>query len=151
MEYPRARLYQATLEHYYASTASRRVLDCTDITRSQPVTPAKVPDYRHFVPGAGNHLLPIDVDAWSAQAPIDVDAFVTEEHSMQAEVPSLHASNVTSPTGPQERDSKDKQMFMCPICTDTLSRPVDSVHAHLLRRLHQQELCLLDDLPPVPV
>ncbi|KAJ7264027.1 hypothetical protein B0H12DRAFT_1068829 [Mycena haematopus] len=75
----RARLYQTTLEEFYARNPFGSV--------DQPTSPLSLPPprvngrapgelftHRCFVPGAGRASAPIDVDEWDALAPIDVDA-----------------------------------------------------------------------------
>ncbi|KAJ7168597.1 hypothetical protein C8R46DRAFT_1217990 [Mycena filopes] len=127
MEFPRAHLYQSTLQAFFAKTTTRPVI--TVVHPSAPLLPFPVfsresdtQTASSAVGGAaGDHAAsPIDVDVWAAQQriqhePIDVDALP----DVPAPNPARHlrvrsASHCLSKSG----------MFACGICTDTFKNPV---------------------------
>ncbi|KAJ6495748.1 hypothetical protein C8R47DRAFT_1069597 [Mycena vitilis] len=145
MDYPRARLYQSTLHLYYArdrETSRSAVPRRAAVSRNGSSALAGAPafsaseqnrTFRHFVAGAGTPSLPIDVDDWISRPPIDVDASGSDD-----ELPTLTSRESASPGGvradsivapPATRNvsrpaPQDKRLFVCPICYDTLNKPV---------------------------
>jgi hypothetical protein len=99
MEYPRAHLYQASIQRFFPVVASSGpaahlatigspsfaaaspesspfVLEGLGNVYAAVTDDATVPSFRHFRPRAGTtQTLAINVDLWAAQEPIDVDNF----------------------------------------------------------------------------
>ncbi|KAJ7811368.1 hypothetical protein B0H13DRAFT_2383935 [Mycena leptocephala] len=75
MEYPRAHLYQATIQQYFVRVARPANPSGPYAASAQSTnTPSVFESYRRFVRGAGTTQdLAINVDEWSAQRPFDVD------------------------------------------------------------------------------
>ncbi|KAJ7177874.1 hypothetical protein C8R46DRAFT_1212613 [Mycena filopes] len=130
MEFPRAHLYQSTLQAFFAKTTTSPVI--TVVHPSAPVLPFPVftsnscePDQQTAPSAAGrtagDHAAsPIDVDVWVAQQrvladPIDVDAL--------PDVPAPHQESHLTVRSASHCLSKSG-MFACGICTDTFKNPV---------------------------
>ncbi|KAJ7432780.1 hypothetical protein B0H11DRAFT_1940114 [Mycena galericulata] len=93
------------------------------------------PDYRHFVPGAGQVLQPIDVEAWASSLPIDVDAFESPLDQIPVNASADNADSSQPPIEEEQAatqnpvlrkdgEGEDDKLFQCPICSDTYLRPV---------------------------
>ncbi|KAJ7492986.1 hypothetical protein B0H11DRAFT_2228311 [Mycena galericulata] len=123
-------------------------------------------DYRRFRPGAGLPAHPIDVEAWDASSPIDVDSFTSpaidlsleqdsgratpeEEDSHEAGLgPDLDETDQAD-TGSQEEPQPgpdEENEFECAICLDTYIDPVVAPITEPPVRDHYVELALDDAL-----
>ncbi|KAJ7025270.1 hypothetical protein C8F04DRAFT_1191619 [Mycena alexandri] len=115
MQYPRAHLYQTSLDQYLVRRIAPPVLSSTIWMPAQGIGVVG-PIYRHFLANAGKSIVhAIDVDEWSEQDPIDVDA------GNIVEVEGIQQSQCTRNAG----------LFACGICSDTFRRPVVTLCMHI--------------------
>ncbi|KAK6977625.1 hypothetical protein R3P38DRAFT_3237038 [Favolaschia claudopus] len=144
MVFPRARLYQRTIEEFLRPAAVPRVSAVDAIASSSaPAAPNTVSpagpfsQYRHFHQTDGTKgALAIDVDLWDSLPPLDVDAECDAPPvELSAKEPNVAETSSLPPPEPSQSASTVEddvsELFVCSICLDTFNLPVVTLCMHV--------------------
>ncbi|KAJ7475401.1 hypothetical protein B0H11DRAFT_2235358 [Mycena galericulata] len=133
--FERARMYQASITHFFERNTTPHVARTATPLQLQSTTHGGVA-VRRYEPGAGQSTLPIDVEAWTASEPIDVDTFGTDARPESAESPEVATSAMPAAGESAEATTLGPAAF--PYTLYILTRRLRAAAAHASPQSHPQ-------------